>query len=232
MGGASGDDTAGVGCVRSAVQESRSAVEQVTALLRSRVAAGHLAPGERLREQPLAAALGVSRNTLREAFRVLVHERVLEHKSNRGVLVRRLGADEVREIFVSRRLIETAAVRAAAGLPAVRFTDLRAAVADGEAAARRGAWQEVGTADIRFHAALVALAGSRHLDELTRTMSAELRLAFHAVENLRAFHEPFLGQNRALCRLLVAADTVAAVALLAGYLDDAEDEVLRAMAGG
>ena len=55
--------------------------------LRRRIIAGEFAPGTRLSETSLAELLGVSRNTLREAFRVLSQQGLVEHVPHRGVSV-------------------------------------------------------------------------------------------------------------------------------------------------
>ncbi|MEU3504381.1 GntR family transcriptional regulator, partial [Streptomyces hundungensis] len=65
-----------------------STAERVADILRTRIAEGLFPPGERLAEDAIGKALGVSRNTLREAFRLLTHERLLIHELNRGVFVR------------------------------------------------------------------------------------------------------------------------------------------------
>jgi DNA-binding GntR family transcriptional regulator len=59
--------------------------------------------------------------------------------------------------------------------------------ADGERAAMQQRWLDVGTANMHFHQAIVALAGSRRADEIMRQLLAELRLAFHVVSPLRDF---------------------------------------------
>lgn len=82
----------------------------VAAQLRQRISDGLLPPGTKLSEQALSEALGVSRNTLREAFTVLAGESVVQRIPNRGVFVAAPGADDVREIYRVRRLIEPAAV--------------------------------------------------------------------------------------------------------------------------
>ena len=66
-----------------------STAGRVAEILRSHVTEGRLPPGTRLSEEDIGAALGVSRNTLREAFRLLAHERLLVHEFNRGVFVRK-----------------------------------------------------------------------------------------------------------------------------------------------
>src|SRR5918993_1722671 len=82
----------------------------VSGVLRARISAGQLPPGTKLSEQKLSAALGVSRNTLREAFTVLAGESVVHRIPNRGVYVAAPGAEDVREIYRVRRLIEPAAL--------------------------------------------------------------------------------------------------------------------------
>ncbi|MGA5497487.1 GntR family transcriptional regulator [Streptomyces cinereoruber] len=206
-----------------------STAERVADILRARIAEGRLAPGTRLSEDALGGALGVSRNTLREAFRLLTHERLLVHELNRGVFVRVLDADDVADIYRTRGLVECAVVRGL-GRPPFALDGLAAAVAAGEGAARADDWDGVSTANIHFHRALVALAGSARTDELMRGVLAELRLALHLVDDPRALHEPFLARNREILDALRAGERGTAERLLARYLDDSRARVADACA--
>ncbi|MFI9123928.1 GntR family transcriptional regulator [Streptomyces bikiniensis] len=206
-----------------------STAERVADILRTRVAEGRFAPGTRLSEEAIGGALGVSRNTLREAFRLLTHERLLVHELNRGVFVRVLDDDDVADIHRTRRLVECAVVRGL-GRPPFALDGLAAAVAAGEDAARADDWDGVATADIHFHRALVALAGSARTDELMRGVLAELRLVFHLVDDPRALHEPFLARNREILDALRAGERGTAERLLARYLDDSRARVADARA--
>lgn len=203
-----------------------STADRVADILRARIAEGYLPPGSKLSEDAIGNALGISRNTLREAFRLLTHERLLVHRLNRGVFVRVLTVDDVTDIYQVRRLVECAAVRHL-GVPPYDLSTAEAAVADGEKAAAEQAWRELGTADIHFHRAVVSLAHSKRLDELMRGVLAELRLVFHAMDNPRDFHEPYLARNREILTALRAADRVKAELLLAAYLDDAEKQLIQ-----
>lgn len=208
-----------------------STAERVADLLRERITDGALAPGTRLPEDAVGSALGVSRNTLREAFRLLAHERLVAVEFNRGAFVRRLTVDEVVDLYRARRLVECAAVRQSGRATPEGLSEVRRAVEDGEAAAAEGRWIDVGTANMRFHQAVVALAGSARLDEFMRQVSAELRLAFDAMTDTQAFHEPFLRLNRALTERLEAGDTAAAEDLLTDYLADAERRLVATFDG-
>ncbi|MET9546413.1 GntR family transcriptional regulator [Streptomyces sp. NPDC006627] len=204
-----------------------STAERVSDILRSRIAAGFFPPGTRLSEDSIGGALGVSRNTLREAFRLLTHERLLEHQLNRGVFVRRLTDEDVEDIYRTRALVECAVVRTL-GEPPYAVDGLADAVSDGRHAARAGDWKGVSTANIHFHRELVALAGSARTDELMRSVFAELRLAFHVVDEPRRLHEPYLARNRQILTALQEGRREEAERLLAEYLDDSRRRVLDA----
>ncbi|CAL9594274.1 GntR family transcriptional regulator [Streptomyces sp. enrichment culture] len=203
-----------------------STAERVSDILRSRIADGYFPPGTRLSEDSIGGALGVSRNTLREAFRLLTHERLLVHELNRGVFVRVLAVEDVEDIYRTRRLVECAVVRGL-GDPPHPLDALAAAVQEGRTAAREGDWKAVGTANIHFHSELVALAGSERTDELMRSVFAELRLAFHVVDEPRRLHEPYIARNVAILQALRAGETRRAEELLAGYLDDSLERVVE-----
>jgi DNA-binding GntR family transcriptional regulator len=204
-----------------------STAERVSDILRSRIAEGYFPPGTRLSEDSIGGALGVSRNTLREAFRLLTHERLLVHELNRGVFVRVLSVEDVEDIYRTRRLVECAVVRGL-GEPPYALEELAAAVTEGQLASVENDWKGVGTANIHFHRELVALAGSARTDELMRSVFAELRLAFHLVDDPKALHEPYLQRNRLILQALQADDPAEGEKLLAVYLDDSLERVVDA----
>jgi DNA-binding GntR family transcriptional regulator len=107
---------------------------------------------------------------------------------------------------------------------------LRAAIAAGEDALYRQQWQDLGTANIRFHQRLVALAGSPRLDEIMGGLLAELRLAFHVMADPGTFYRPYLPRNREILARLDAGDPAGAERLLRAYLDDAQHQLIDACA--
>jgi DNA-binding GntR family transcriptional regulator len=196
--------------------------------LRQRITEGTFKPGDRLSEEMLSEALKVSRNTLREAFRQLAQEGVLVHEFGRGVFVRELSSDDVRDIYTMRRILELAAVRNLPNAPAAALDEIRLAVETAEEAAGRADWSAVGSANMRFHQAVAELAGSHRVREVVRRLLAELRLVFVVMDDLREFHEPYLKSNRELYEMLAAGDAKGAETAFATYLDRAEEQLLAA----
>jgi DNA-binding GntR family transcriptional regulator len=206
-----------------------STAERVADILRDRIAEGYFPPGSRLSEDGIGGALGVSRNTLREAFRLLTHERLLEHRLNRGVFVRKLSVEDLNDIYRVRRLVECAALRGL-GAPPYPLDVMEQAVTAGEAAVRKRAWQEVSTANLRFHQSVAALAASPRVDELMRGVLAELRLVFHVMEDPRRFYEPYVTRNRQILDTLRGGDAESAERLLTAYFDDSQRQLTEAYA--
>lgn len=77
----------------------RSLHETVTQRLRDLIVEGHLKEGSRIVERELCEKLGVSRTPLREAFKVLAGEGLVELQPNRGAVVSRLGPVEARDML-------------------------------------------------------------------------------------------------------------------------------------
>jgi DNA-binding GntR family transcriptional regulator len=204
-----------------------STAERVASILRTRISAGYFPPGARLVEEEITDALGVSRNTLREAFRLLTHERLVAHQMNRGVFVRVLDVEDVKDLYRVRKHVECSVVRAV-DTPPADLTGIQDAVEQGQRALDQQDWQALGTANIAFHEALVSLAGSPRLDELMRGVLAELRLVFHVMANPRWFHEPYLARNREILTTVADGNGAVAEQLLYTYLDDAERQLVDA----
>lgn len=203
-----------------------STADHAAAVLRAQIAAGRLLPGTRLREEQVAESFSISRNTVREVFRVLAHDRLVEHIAYRGVHVRRLSADDVSAMYRTRRLVEPLGLCAAIADSDVRAS-MRAAIDAATAAADQEDWDQVGTGDIEFHRALVDGCHSVHLSDMFEQLLAELRLAFLLLPDAQALHRPYLARNRHLLELVDAGEKAEATDELAAYLDAAERDVLE-----
>ncbi|WP_437178875.1 GntR family transcriptional regulator [Kineococcus endophyticus] len=196
-------------------------------LLSARIVAGELRPGQRLSEAALAQSFNVSRNTLREAFRVLAEQGLLEHVPHRGVSVTSPRVADVLDIYRVRRHVETGVLaRADVSHPAVER--MRAAVAAADVAVAEGDWVAVGTANMAFHEALVSLADSPRLLRLYRQLAAELRLAFLLIGDPQTLHGRFVARNRSVLDTFAADGGAAAARELEEYLTESERTVLGA----
>jgi DNA-binding GntR family transcriptional regulator len=198
-----------------------SVAERVAQELRRQLAEGSLVPGTRLTESTIAEDLGVSRNTVREAFAELAGERLVVRHPNRGVFVADLGAADMHDVYAVRRAIEVTAIRGGGSPEDVAA--VRAAVEEGKRAAAAGDEKALGTANQHFHGAIVALAGSTRLNGIMDQVLAEMRLFFHKATVDAHFYERYLPDNEAICEALEAGGLERAAELLTGYLDRSEE---------
>jgi len=158
------------------VVERVSSAQQVAAAIREQLLGGEVAPGTRLPDKTLAAALHVSRNTIREAMQILASEGLVRQNFHHGVTVAELDLEELADVYRVRRTLEPAAVRAAPTASGNWLEALRSACRDMGAAAERDDMGAVLVADRRFHEALVATLESRRLSRFYRTVQTEIRL--------------------------------------------------------
>lgn len=195
--------------------------------LRERIVAGTLKPGAHLSEAAMSEELDVSRNTLREAFRVLAKEGILHHEVNRGVFVSVPSVQTIVDVYRVRRLVQCGALAEGfAGHPgAVR---MRLALQEAERRRAAGDWLGVGSADIAFHAAIVELADSPRLSAFFAQVLLELRLVFGLLPDAEHLHAPFVDRNQAILDLLEAGRPAEAAQALETYLGQAERLILSA----
>lgn len=101
-----GDDTV----VTSPAADARGEISEVERCLieiRAMVLSGELLPGQKITQGALADQLQVSRIPVREALATLQAEGVLVHKPNSGFTVARFSSEDLSEIYLMRRLLET-----------------------------------------------------------------------------------------------------------------------------
>ncbi|MGD8217596.1 GntR family transcriptional regulator [Pseudomonas thivervalensis] len=188
---------------------------------------GELVPGQRLSEAALADNLQISRNTLREAFRVLTREGLLKHEPNRGVTVAEPDMASIIDIYRVRRFIECKAI--AQGYPLHPGTlHMREAVEAGMRAREAKDWIAVGTANMMFHKAIVELADSPRLVVFYGQISAELRLAFGLLNDPEFLHMPYVDMNVSILRCIEERRPEDATQMLEAYLVQSERTVLAA----
>lgn len=149
----------------------RTLSERVFEVVRERIVDGSLPTGLPIRQDALAAELGVSKIPLREALARLEQEGLLSSHANRGYFVRPMSMEEVDEIYALRLAIEPAAAAYAAANAddAARAAAVQAFEALDNAAHSKLA--EVAVCNREFHVALVRPGGRLLTTQLVERLS-------------------------------------------------------------
>ncbi|MBW2366272.1 MAG: GntR family transcriptional regulator [Deltaproteobacteria bacterium] len=89
--------------------------------LRDQIITGVLEGGRRLNEQQLSTELGISRPPLRESFRILEYEKMVQSIPRKGTYVTEMSVEDYKRVYEARTMIELHAVEL---LAAKNITDL------------------------------------------------------------------------------------------------------------
>lgn len=206
-----------------------SLADTVAITVRQMLIHGELRAGQRMSEAALSQQLDISRNTLREVFRILIKEGLLRHEPNRGVSVAVPSIADIIDIYRVRRLIECPALEKAWPLhPAHKR--MREAVEDAQQAREAKDWRRVGSANMAFHAGIVSLSDSERLSAMFEDLAAELRLAFGMLDDPEYLHAPYVDLNARLLQMFMEGQTATAARELETYLVQSERMVLAVYA--
>src|SRR5215470_6765148 len=204
-----------------------SIADQVASILRQRILNGELPPGTPLQEVPTAASLGVSRNTMREATRILSLEGLLKKNAHRGVTVAQLSGEDVAEIYQLRHLMEIPAVLAAKPGDLDVLQELRDALEGYERSVRGADWVPAVRFDLQFHTLLIRFHRNARLESFYQKLIGELRMGMVLVD--RGHDDPgrLVPVHRKLYQFLSTGKLKQCAALLTQHLDDSESRLIR-----
>ncbi len=210
--------------------QKRVLAEDVAARLRDAILEGHFAPGERLREEQLANALGVSRGPVREALVQLERQGLVVINRNRGAVVAQLSREDLEELYTLRLAIEELAVRRA-----TRFAtdaDLREldAVMDQirEAVARGTTESEAADLDLRLHDLLYKFARHRRLEDTWSTIRPQIHILLLSRNVSHGdFREMLLTSHQDIVEAIRIRDEDQAVAFIREHLAGSYERVER-----
>ncbi|MEJ6550900.1 FCD domain-containing protein [Corynebacterium sp. USCH3] len=218
----------------SRIQPRSTLPEQVADQLRRRIASGEFPVGTRIpTEHDLAEDLGVSRNSVREAVRALVHAGMLGARAGYGTFVtatsdlaptlaRRVDQDREQDVAEVRAVLE----REGARLAALRATDVQIGALKEALVSRAVAADDhaYAAADITFHRILMEASGNALLAELYRGVGGNEQALLHfSQEDINFADRP---------TAIAAIDdehTAIVRAVAAHEADDAADAATRAV---
>jgi DNA-binding GntR family transcriptional regulator len=199
----------------------------VTRLLRQSLDQGRWASGEALRQEEIAAELGVSRVPVREALFQLQAEGLLRMVPNKGMYVRTVSANELRELFRLRTLIESDVL--ADAVPLHTAATLNRVETIQAALDKAGAVADWIAGDREFHDALYAPAQRVESMEVVRRLRFQVDRYYYARMKPSTRAQGWHEEHHALIRAVRRRDAKAAVKVLQAHLAATERSALAAV---
>jgi DNA-binding GntR family transcriptional regulator len=212
--------------------EKRALSDDVASRLRAAILNGAFTPGERLREEALARALGVSRGPVREALAELERQGLVVINRNRGAVVAQLSRNDLEELYTLRLVIEELAIRRAAefcepesnAAIQLRIDEMRDALERGITE------QEAAELDLEFHDLIYEAANHRRLKETWTNMRPQIHILLlnRNVADVD-FREMLVGGHQELLDGIAQSDPDRAAATLREHLGGSYERVSRSL---
>ncbi len=192
--------------------------------LRRRIASGRLAEGAVIRQEALAAELGVSRIPVREALRQLEAEGFVSVEFHKGAIVSKLALEEVAELFDLRIHIETWLLGLA--LPRMTEADLDRAETTLAAMVANKKIESWGQLNWAFHEALYRPAGRPATLKILRRINDQVDRYIRLQISLTAGQMKAHREHKEILDLCRAKDTPRALAALERHISEVRDGLL------
>jgi DNA-binding GntR family transcriptional regulator len=161
--------------------QPQTLVDRVVEAIMAQAARGVLLPGDRIGESDIGRKLGVSRVPVREALRLLESHGIVVNEPYKGIRLRPLTNQWVKDLVEARTSLETSAAHRAvdAGHHRAPWVDpLERAIADMDLMAARSDAYGLAAADTVFHRELCRLGGNTVVLDLWETLARQLTIVF------------------------------------------------------
>lgn len=202
--------------------------QDAVAVLRRLILSGELPPGERLREIPISERLGVSRTPVREAFRTLAAEGLIDLLPNRSVEVSEINNEDAADAFAVLGVLEALAARfACERMPEDKIqtlADLQAALEDQFATADRVGYTETNR---QIHELMVESSGNLALITAWRMILPRAQRA-RTLNNLdRRRWADAVREHRAMLTAIQQRDGAALALLIQEHFDNGVQSIIQ-----
>lgn len=194
-------------------------VQHVSDAITNAIREGRLVPGQRLTEIDFAKRLGVSRPSVREAFRQLTADGLLHSQPYRGVSVRHMTRREVDDLFIVRGALEGLAVRLATPILQVDAVQLQSIQAELDSAEARNDLAAMSRHNLAFHMLFADVTGNALLSEQLRRISNSvywLQFRVLVADDKVLQTNP---QHRDIVDAVLAGDAAKAEAIMINHVD-------------
>lgn len=198
-----------------------SLTDEIAEIIRERILKGEYKIGEKIKENQLATELRVSRTPIREAFKQLEEEGLMEYIPNRGCFAKGFTKQDMSDIYSVRKALEQLAVEWAVE----RITDeeieqLKSQIDLMEFYTKRLDTKKVLELNNKFHQTIYGSTRSRFLAQILRSyqdyVSQARKATVYGEDNLKAI----LKEHKSIMDAIIAKDPALAVELTGKHLDN------------
>ena len=205
-----------------ALAQPPNLVTQVRDAILDEITSGAMAPGDRVIQEQIAQALGVSRQPVQQALILLRNQGVLQDAPGRGLLVAPLDPQYVQHMYDIRAAIEGLAARRAAERNGDRAAKVGPTLIEtGRKAVEAGSVAKMIAADMKFHEFIYALSGNPLIEPALETHLTYTQRVMGEVLTRDEKPRNIWDQHEAILKAIMAGDADLADTLARTHLTQA-----------
>ncbi len=200
-----------------------SLTDEIVDIIRDRILKGEYKIGEKIKENQIATEFKVSRTPIREAFKQLENEGLIDYIPNRGCFAKGFTRQDIEDIYAVRKALEIMAVEWAVNR-----------ISDGQIEALQGQIElmEFYTAkkdsdkvlelNATYHEIIYDAAGSRFMAQILRSYKEYIEQTRKVILYEQAYLEEILQEHKSILAAIIARDVESAKASMGAHLEESQ----------
>lgn len=199
---------------------SFSLTDEIADIIRDRVLKGEYKIGEKIKENQIATELRVSRTPIREAFKILENEGLIEYKPNRGCFAKGFTRRDIEDIYAVRKALEILSVEWAVDrITPEEIGQLEDQCDLMEFYTRRGEAKKVLAINKDFHDIIYNATGSRFMAQVLRSYKEYIEQTRKSVFYEKDYMKQILTEHKAILEAIKSGDVELAKKAMGDHLD-------------
>jgi len=199
---------------------SFSLTDEIADIIRDRILKGEYKIGEKIKENQIATELRVSRTPIREAFKILENEGLIEYKPNRGCFARGFTKRDIEDIYAVRKALEVLTVEwAVSRITPEQIGQLESQCDLMEFYTRRKDSKKVLSINTDFHDIIYNATGSRFMAQVLRSYKDYIEQTKRVIFYNQEYLQEILVEHKAVLDAIKSGDVEGAKAAMGNHLD-------------
>lgn len=197
-----------------------SLTDEIVDIIRDRILKGEYKIGEKIKENQIATEFKVSRTPIREAFKQLESEGLIDYIPNRGCFAKGFTRDDIEDIYAVRKALEIMAVEWAVN----RISDAQIKALQEQSelmefyTARKDS-DKVLELNSAYHDIIYDAAGSRFMAQILRSYKEYIEQTRKVILYEQAYLEEILEEHKLILEAIIARDAEGAKTAMADHLE-------------
>ncbi len=200
-----------------------SLTDEIADIIRDRILKGEYKIGEKIKENQIASELRVSRTPIREAFKLLENEGLIDYVPNRGCFAKGFTRRDIEDIYAVRKALEVLSVEwAVERITPQQIEELQEQSDLMEFYTGRKDGKKVLEINSDFHGVIYNATGSRFMAQVLRSYKDYIEQTRKVLYYEKEYLEEIFAEQKELLEAIKARDAARAKEAMAKHLEGSQ----------